>query len=171
MKNIIIRNYHTTDFNRYIQLHIETEKLDRSGRYISARVLAEDLGRPNYFPEKNIFVAESENKIIGSISITMELETRRALLDCLVHPWYRKRGTASKLFALALQRAKDSNMGVAQINIPQTNSAAESLVTRLGFRYIRRFLELKHVALVKARFSCLVSIRTLEKKGSENTYC
>jgi len=142
MKNVIYRNYRTNDFNNYAELRIEAEKIDRSSRYISIRGLAEELDRPNYFQEKNVFVAETEEKIIGYISVTMELGIRRALLECLVHPRYRRRGTASKLSAFALQRARDSGMGVAQISISETNDAARSLLTHLGFRYIRRFLEL-----------------------------
>lgn len=143
MKNVIYRNYRTSDFNNYAELRIEAEKIDRSGRYISTQGLAEELDRPNYFPEKNVFVAESEKKIIGYISVTVELGIKRALLECLVHPWYRRKGTASKLSALALQRTKDSGMVVAQISISETNEAARSLLIRLGFRYIHRFLELK----------------------------
>ena len=42
--NIKIRNYRCSDFDNYVQLHMETIKLDRSGRSISKQRLAEDLG-------------------------------------------------------------------------------------------------------------------------------
>ena len=143
MKNIIYRNYRTSDFNNYAKLRIETEKIDQSDRCISTRKLAEELDRPNYFPEKNLFVAETEKKIVGYISITIEAGIKRALAECLVHPGYRRKGTASKLFSFALQRARDAGMNVIQISIAETNEAARSLLIHLGFAYIRSFLELK----------------------------
>jgi len=143
MKNITIRNYRMNDFDRYAQLLKETETLDRSGRYVSDPGLAEELSRPNYFPETDLFVAEIDTEIIGYISVTLEPGIGRALLDCLVHPRHRRKGTASKLFTHAVRRARDSGVGVSQISIPETNAAARSLVAHLGFGYIRRFLELR----------------------------
>jgi len=143
MKHITIRNYRRNDFNRYAQLLKETETVDRSGRYISNPGLAEELSRPSYFPETDLFVAEIDTEIIGYISVTLEPGIGRALLDCQVHPRHRRKGTASKLFTHAVQRARDAGVGVSQISIPETNAAARSLVTHLGFGYIRRFLELK----------------------------
>lgn len=143
MKNIIYRNYRTSDFNNYAKLRIETEKIDQSGLCISTRTLAEELDRPNYFPEKDLFVAETEKKIVGYISITIEAGIKRALAECLVHPGYRRKGTASKLFAFALQRAKNAGMNVTQISIAETNEAARCLLINLGFCHIRSFLELK----------------------------
>ena len=143
MKNITIRNYRKNDFNRYAQLLKEAETFDRSGRYISNPGLAEELSRPNYFPETDLFVAEIDTEIMGYISVTLEPGIGRALLDCLVHPQHRRKGTASKLFTHAVRRARDAGVGVSQISIPETNAAARSLVARLGFGYIRRFLELK----------------------------
>ena len=143
MKDITIRNYRMNDFERYARLLKETEALDRSGRYISNPGLAEELSRPNYFPETDLFVAEIDTEIIGYISVTLEPGIGRALLDCQVHPRHRRKGTARKLFTHAVRRARDSGVGVSQISIPETNAAARSLVTHLGFGYIRRFLELK----------------------------
>ncbi len=143
MKNVIYRNYRTSDFNNYLKLRIEAEKIDRSGRCISTRTLAEELDRPNYFPEKNVFVAETGKKIIGYLSVTMEPGIKRALAECLVHPGYRRKGAASKLLTFAFKRAKDSGMNVIQISIAETNDAARSLLIHLGFVYIRSFLELK----------------------------
>ncbi|MEE8541389.1 MAG: GNAT family N-acetyltransferase [Desulfobacterales bacterium] len=143
MENITIRNYRMNDFDRYAQLLKETETVDRSGRYVSNPGLAEELSRPNYFPETDLFVAEIDTEIIGYISVTLEPGIGRALLDCLVHPRHRRKGTAGKLFTHAVRRARDSGVGVSQISIPETNAAGRSLVTHLGFGYIRRFLELR----------------------------
>lgn len=137
------RNYRPGDFNDYVQLNMETEQFDRSGRYISSQALAECLGRPNYSPEKDLFVAETDGNIIGYISLTPELGIGRVLLNCLVHPRYRRKGVARKLFSRAMQRAKEIGAEVVQISIPEIEIAAQSLVSSLGFKIIRHFLELK----------------------------
>jgi mycothiol synthase len=139
----VIRNYRSGDFNGYVQMHAETEKLDPSRRHILARTLAEDLGRPNYFPEKNLFVAALDDKIIGFISVFLEHEIGRALLNCMVDPLHRRQGTATGLFKHALLHAAKSGAKVAQTRISDTNTAAEIFLLRLDFRYVRRFLELK----------------------------
>ena len=124
-------------------MYVETEQFDRSGRYVSSQALLECLGRPNYSPEKDIFVVEADRKIIGYIGLTPELRIGRVLLDGLVHPCYRRKGAATKLFSCAMHRAKELGAKVTQINIPEANMAAKNLVSILGFNFIRRFLELK----------------------------
>jgi len=138
-----IRNYHPGDFKGYIQLHVETEQFDRSGRYISPRALAECLGRPNYSPERDLFIAETDGKIIGYMNLTPELGIGRVLLDCLIHPCYRRKGAAKKLSSRAFQRAKELGANTIQISIPEANLAARSLASNLGLKFVRRFLELK----------------------------
>lgn len=138
-----IRNYRPADFKGYIQLHVETEQLDRSGRYISSQALAETLVQPNYSPEKNVFIVEKDRKIIGYTGLTPELGIGRVLLVCLVHPRFRRKGAATALFSRSMQRAKELGAKVTQISIPEANVAAKSLVSSLGFKLIRHYLELK----------------------------
>ena len=138
-----IRNYRPRDFKSYVRLHIETEQLDRSGRYISTRRLAEDLAQPNFAPEENIFVAESNGSLVGYAGLNLEPDTGRALLSGLVHPRHRRKGAASKLFARARQRAVAAGSTALQISVPHTNLAAKKTLERLGLRYIRKFFELQ----------------------------
>ena len=138
-----IRNYRPRDFERYVRLHIETEQLDRAGRYISTRRLAEELAQPNAAPEENVFVAETNGRLVGYAGLNLEPDTGRALLAGLVHPRHRRKGAASKLFASARQRAAEAGSTALQISIPHTNLAAKKTLQRLGLRYIREFFELQ----------------------------
>ena len=138
-----IKNYRSGDFNNYILFRTETEQIDQSGQYISPQTLAEYLGRPNYCPETDLFVAKADGKIVGSISLFPEQKIGRAVLACTVHPWHRRKGVAKRLFSHAVQRAKEMGVNVVQIDISKTNVAAMSLLSRLGFKFIRCFLELK----------------------------
>ena len=106
----IIRNYRPADFDSYVRLNIEAEKLEPTGRCTSPQFLSENLRQPNYSPERDMFVVEIEGKIIGFISVTPERHVRRVILDCLVHPEHRKCGLASKLLDYAIRHAKFNNL-------------------------------------------------------------
>jgi len=82
----IVRNYRPSDFEDYVKLCIGAEKLVSTGRCISTQALSEDLDRPNYSPEQDLFIVEMSGKIVAFINTTPELITRRVLIDCLVHP-------------------------------------------------------------------------------------
>ena len=138
-----IRNYQPSDFDNYVRFRMEAEKREPSEKLLSPHHIAEELAVPKYFPERDLFVAEMTGSIIGYISVFLELEIGRALVECLVHHQHRKKDVAIKLFRYALQHAKNSGVKVAQINMPETNTAAKSLIPHLDFRFIRHFLELK----------------------------
>lgn len=138
----IIRNYQPDDFNNYFQLQVETEQFNRSGRYLTPRTLTESLARPNFAPEKDLFLAEIAGKIVGFCNITLELRIGRALFDFLVHPKYRRKGIATKLIHNAFIRAKECGARVVQAEVQEANLVAKDLLSRLGFRSVRRFFEL-----------------------------
>ncbi|MFC2002578.1 GNAT family N-acetyltransferase [Chloroflexota bacterium] len=137
-----IRNYQPPDFEKYAQLHLEVEKLEPTGRYPSPQTLSENLHRPNYSPEQDLFIVETAGNIAGYINVAPELITERVILDCLIHPEHRKKGLASKLLGCAMHRAKELKVKVARVNIPQDNAAAKSVLSKLGFRFVRRFLRM-----------------------------
>ena len=138
-----IRNYFPDDFDKYLQLKVESEQLDPSGRFISARDLSDNLGRPSFAPQKDLFVAEFNAKLVGYLSVTLEPGIQRALLEGLVHPRHRRKGIATKLFSSSMQRVKESGVKATQISVLENNSAAKSLLMKLECQFIRNFFELK----------------------------
>jgi mycothiol synthase len=166
----IIRNYSSNDFDRYVQLHVESEQLEPSGRFISAQGLSDNLGRPNFSPETNLFVAESGGNLVGCLGVTLEPGIQRALLDGLVHPLYRRKGIATELFSSALQHVSKSSITSAQVSVLETNASAKGLLNHLGFTFIRHFFEMRldinSVQLPAARQGAASSRRL--KHGEEN---
>jgi mycothiol synthase len=166
----IIRNYSSADFDKYVQLHVESEQLEPSGRFISAAGLSDNLGRPNFSPETDLFVAELNGKLVGCLSVTLEPEIQRALLDGLVHPLHRRTGIATELFSSGLQRVSKSGIKSAQVSVLETNASARGLLNHLTFTFIRHFLEMRldinSVRLPAARQSAAQSRRL--NKGEEN---
>jgi len=136
-----IRNYQPADFNKYVLLIAEAEKLDPTGRCVSPRVIAEQLKRPSYSPEQDLFILWSED-IVGYIDVKPELTIGRVVLDCWVHPEHRRRGLATKLLSDATGRARLLGAKAAHVNIGEDNVVTGRMLSRLGFSLIRRFLEL-----------------------------
>ena len=135
----IIRNYQADDFDNFVQLCIEADTHDQSGHYTSRQRLAEDLGHPRFHPENNMFVAERGGSLIGCASVFLEPGIGRALLDGLVHPLHRQRGTATLLYDHAQRLAHKTGCEVAQVCIAETNRTAKNFLQRLGFQFIRLF--------------------------------
>ena len=139
----IIRTYSPDDFDKYLQLHVESEQLEPSGRFISAQGLEDNLGRPGFAPQKDLFVAEFNAKLVGYLSVTLEPGIQRALLQGRVHPRHRRKGIATKLFSSSMQRVKASGVRAGQISVLENNAAAKSLLTKLECQIIRNFFEMK----------------------------
>jgi mycothiol synthase len=138
-----IRNYSPGDFDRYLRLQVESEQLEPSGRFISARGLSDNLGRPNFTPQEDLFVAESDGKLIGYLSATLEPGIQRALLDGFVHPLNRRKGIATELFSSCRQHVKDSGIKSAQASVSEANASARGFLNHLGFTFIRYFFEMR----------------------------
>jgi mycothiol synthase len=139
----IMRNYSSDDFDKYLQLHVESEQLEPSGRFISAQGLSDSLGSPNFAPETDLFVAELSGKLVGCLSVTLEPGIQRALIDGLVHPLHRRKGIATQLFSSSLQRVSKSGIKSAQVSVLETNSSAKGLLNHLTFTFIRHFFEMR----------------------------
>ena len=138
-----IRNYRQTDFDKCVQLIVEAEKLEPTGRCVSPEVLSESLYRPNYSPEQDLYIVETAGNIVGCVDVESELNIGRVILNCLIHPEHRRKGLATKLLGYAMHRAKELGVKVAHVNIAQDNVAARSVLSRLGFRFVHRFLQLR----------------------------
>jgi len=138
-----VRNYQSTDFNNYVLLNMEAEKLEPTGRCVSPQVIAEHLGRPNYSPEQDLFVVEIAGNIVGYMDVSPELTIGRVVLDCWVHPEHRRRGLTTKLLSYAIHCAKKLAAKVAHVKVVENNVAAKSVLSKLGFECVRRFLELR----------------------------
>jgi mycothiol synthase len=139
----IIRNYSSDDFDKYLQLHAESEQLEPSGRFISAQDLSDNIGRPGFAPQKDLFVAEFNAALVGYLSVTLEPGIQRALLEGLVHPRHRRKGIATKLFSSSMQRVKASGVKAGQISVLENNAAAKSFLTKLECQFIRNFFEMR----------------------------
>ena len=138
-----IRNYRPADFDKYVLLNVEAERLEPAGRRVSPQVIAEQLGRPGCSPERDLFLVEIAGNIVGYMDEVPEPAIGRVILDCWVHPEHRRRGLARGLLGCAIKRAREVRAQMAHVSIPEDNVIAKTVLSRLGFGYVRRFLELR----------------------------
>jgi mycothiol synthase len=137
-----IRNYQSIYFDKYVLLLAEAEKLEPTGRCASPPVVSNQLERPNYSPEQDLFILWS-NDVVGYIDVKPELGIGRVVLDCWVHPEHRRKGLARKLLRYATDRAKELGATVVHVSIREDNTVAMKVLHQLGFSLIRRYLELE----------------------------
>jgi mycothiol synthase len=137
-----IRNYQPADFEKYVLLIAKAEKLEPTGRCVSPRVVAEQLERPNYSPEQDLFMVGTKKDIVGYMDVKSELTIGRVVLDCWIDPEHRRRGLATKLLGCAEVRSKLLGTKAVHVNVSEDNIVAVKALRNLGFNFIRRFLEL-----------------------------
>ena len=147
-----IRNYRIEDRESLIRFWIDVVKMQPTPGPSVVRELIDNLDRPNHIPDKNLFIAESMGKIAGHIDVFPELEIGRVVVQCLVHPEHRRKGIAEKLVERAVERAVELKAKVAHANISQDDKAGKKLFSKMGFRFVRRYLELR-LDLSKVRLS------------------
>lgn len=138
-----IRNYRSEDSDKLIQLGTEVKELGQTWCRISPQDLGESLGQPNHFPENNLFLAEIAGDVIGYADVKPELDIGRVVLNFLVHPKHRRMGLAEKLIDCAICRTRELGIKIVHINILQEYVTAKKLLNKMGFRFVRRFLELR----------------------------
>ena len=65
-----IRNFQPGDFEDFLRLHQESEKLDRTGRRVSEPLLKEALLYPGFQPENDLFLMQGSAHLIGIARLT-----------------------------------------------------------------------------------------------------
>jgi mycothiol synthase len=167
----IIRNYCLEELNTLVQFVNEAEKLEERFTCTTLQDLLESLGLPNHFPEDNLFIAERAGEVIGYIDVIPELNIGRAVLMCIVYPENSRLNLFKSLIESALHRCEELQLNVAHVNIPQENRRAKRFFSKMGFSFIRRYLELR-LDLSKAHLPNLgnttLTVRSL-RKGEEET--
>ena len=139
----IIRNYHSEDFDKLVQLRDEVQELGPIECLISSLDLIESVGRQNQSYENIMLIAERAGEIVGYADVRPELIIGRAVLKWMVHPKHRRRRLAANLINSAILRTRELGIMTIHANISQDSPMAKALLTKMGFTFIRRFLELR----------------------------
>lgn len=107
MSDFIIRHYvPEKDLSALSRVLTEIESMDRDGEDTSEEYLRASLAWPNYRPDRDVWVAESEEKLVG-YGVALEQPSQNCTIYVIVHPSQRRKGLASQLLELTLNRARE----------------------------------------------------------------
>ncbi len=138
-----IRNYRPADFNFFVLLYIEAEKQEPIGRPVTPQAIAEKLSRPGFSTEHDLLVVEKTGEIIGFVDMLPELDIERVIVDCWLRPEHRRKGLGKKLLDFAMKHAGKLGARFLHVNVREDNAVAGTVLSKLGFVCVRRFLELR----------------------------
>jgi mycothiol synthase len=139
----IIRNYHSEDFDKLVQLGAEVQELGQTCCPISPLDLIESVDQPNHSSENNLFIVEQAGEMVGCADMRPEFNIGRIVLRWLLHPKHCRERVVAKLIDRAIGRTKELGIMTIHANITQDSRLAKQALTKMGFTFIRRFLELK----------------------------
>ena len=136
MPNFIIRHYAPeTDLSSLAHMLAETESIDRDGEDASEEYLQNSLTWPNYHPGQDVWVAESEGKLIG-YGVALEQGSQRCTIYVVVHPTHRRKGLGEQLLELTLNRARELGAKDILVNANEHNHGANLFLTHHNFRQV-----------------------------------
>ncbi len=106
-------------------------------------LLKNNLGRPNYSPEKDIFLAEWNRRICGVVDVTPELRIERVIMDWFVNPAFPRKSVGRELLKYACERGRQMGAKRAHVCVPEEDKFTRDFFTGLGFEEARCFVELE----------------------------
>jgi len=105
MPDFLIRHYiPETDLVPLSKMLTEIESIDRDGEDTSEDALRTALTWHNYRPDQDVWVAESDAKLVG-YAAALEQPSQNCTVYAVVDPSQRRRGLGSQLLRLTLERA------------------------------------------------------------------
>jgi len=101
------------------------------------------LGLAKLFGKEPVkfLVAQVDNRVVGATMVTKRKKVGY-ISTVMVHPDYRRKGTARKLMKNALEHIQKKKMEKAVLHVVSTNVPAKSLYTKLGFKEFEKIMYL-----------------------------
>lgn len=139
-----IRNFNTSDWNDYLNLYLTAVAEGKEESLgISPEQLQVQLEAKGNLVSKNIFMVEKNKKIIGTLYTAPERGIRRIIMYCFVHPSHRRKKLGQRLFVRGFKYAGVLGLNKVHVSVDNDNKAGIAFLKKLGFRYIRKYLEMQ----------------------------
>jgi mycothiol synthase len=136
MHDFLIRHYvPAKDLSHLSQMLTEIESVDCDGEDTSEEYLRASLSWPNYRPDRDVWVAEADGKLVG-YSVALEQPSQRCTIYVAVHPSYRRKGLGSQLLELALNRAREVGSNRVLIYANEHNRPSNLFLDHHGFQRV-----------------------------------
>ena len=136
MSNFTIRHYDPEkDLSELSRLLTEIESLDRDGEDTSEEYLRASLAWPNYRPAQDVWVAESQGKLVG-YGVALEQPSQRCTIYVVVHPSQRQKGLGSRLLDLTLSRARELGSKNILVYANERNHGSDLFLKHHNFQQV-----------------------------------
>lgn len=132
----VIRHYvPEKDLPELARLLTEIESIDRDGEDTSEDYLRASLLWPNYRPAQDVWVAESEGRLVG-YGVALEQPSQRCTIYAVVHPSQRRRGLGSQLLELTFNRVRQLGAKDILVYANEQNNASDLFLKHHGFQQV-----------------------------------
>lgn len=138
-----IKNFSKEYLEEYIRFCCETSAFGLNCREFVTSFVNKTFKRPQYSPQRNLYLAVCDNQVVGFLDMTPELKIGRMILRAFIHPEHRRLGLATEMFDAAWGRAEDLGVKVIHVCLTENQEAGDGLLERWNFVQVRRFFELK----------------------------
>jgi mycothiol synthase len=178
---ITIRNYREGDLEALVALINAADAVDKLERGTSLQEMREEFGSPNFFPEKDVFIAEEGGRIVGYTCFWLRKGEEESIFDAwgVVHPAWRRKGIGRRLLERLYQRARER---LEEVKSPKVyfDCGCESgekdriaLYEGFGMRRVRCWLEMVYEPLnsiPELEFPPEFALRTFVKGQDEEAW-
>lgn len=135
-KTFRVRHYvPEIDLPALARMLTEIESIDRDGEDTSEEYLHASLAWPNYRPDQDVWVAESEGKLTG-YGVALEQPSQHCTIYVVVHPSHRRMGLGSQLLQLTLDRAQELGSKNILVYANEHNHESNLFLTHHHFQQV-----------------------------------
>jgi mycothiol synthase len=120
------------DLTALARLLTEIESIDRDGEDTSEEYLRSMSDWPNFEPDRNAWVAESDDQFVGFGQILARAGTVSPIY-VVVHPSERRMGLGSQFLALILRRGREAGSTALMAYPNDRNTASNACLRHHGF--------------------------------------
>jgi mycothiol synthase len=110
---------------------------------ISSQDLRLWLEIPTVQPELNCFLAFDGETLAGYLQVFPEVPIDNIVANAGVLPSYRRRGIGRLLIERASNRGVELGVGTIQVSVQESAEDAQSFLTALGFKFVRRYQRMR----------------------------
>lgn len=106
-------------------------------------IVKHNLSRPNYSLEKDLFIAEWNQRMVGMADVTLELRLSRAIIDWYIHSAFHRKKVGRELLRHVFERGRRLGAKVMHMCIQEEDEFSRNFSFELGFSPVRCFLEME----------------------------
>ena len=120
------------DVSALSRMLTEVESIDRDGEDTSEEYLRSMNEWPNFDPDRNVWVAESDGELVGYGQILPRTNNYSSMY-IVVQPSHRRKGLGSTLLSLALTRARETESHSFLVYATRQNVGSNAFLKHHGF--------------------------------------